>query len=540
MASTYSTRGRLEKQGSGENSSTWGTKLNTVIDLIDEWSGGYVSVAATDGGTKTLSANLGASDESRQKVINITGSLSGTSLITVPDEEGFWIVLNSTSGGQTVTFKTVSGTGVNLTAAKYTLVYSDGTNCIGITLANLAGLVDMDGGELILDADADTSLTADTDDVLDLRMKGADLYRWDGDAASPVNGMKWTATASGSASIMEAYGSDTNIDAEVRSKGSGDVVLADDSGNEILVAADVASAVNELTVTNAAAGDPLFIGPTGGDTNIDFELRSKGTGDVILADVAGNEILVAADVASAVNELTVTNAAAGSPILLNATGGDTNIGVTITPKGSGVVILDGLTFPAADGSANQIVKTNGSGVLSFVTAKGRSTLISETTISSGTSVEQITAKFSATYDYYIMEWLKIYPTTNDKDIRLRFLSGSTTSITAGYEYYGHAVEASGGAPRAEAGQAAYIELSDEGVSNTAANNGCNGTMIIYNPYVAGPVSFNYHTVSAYSGGGPITFRAEGFEFDGTVRTGVEFYAESGNLEGGVVRIWGVN
>ena len=46
---------------------------------------------------------------------------------------------------------------------------------------------------------------------------------------------------------------------------------------------------------------------------------------------------------------------------------DTNGNITITPNGTGSVVIDGLTHPQADGSANQLLKTNGSGVLSFVT-----------------------------------------------------------------------------------------------------------------------------------------------------------------------------
>lgn len=39
------------------------------------------------------------------------------------------------------------------------------------------GSVDMNGAELILDADADTSITADTDDQIDIRISGADDFR---------------------------------------------------------------------------------------------------------------------------------------------------------------------------------------------------------------------------------------------------------------------------------------------------------------------------------------------------------------------------
>ena len=41
--------------------------------------------------------------------------------------------------------------------------------------------------------------------------------------------------------------------------------------------------------------------------------------------------------------------------------------ITITPNGSGDVILDGLKYPQADGSANQFLKTDGNAQLSFAT-----------------------------------------------------------------------------------------------------------------------------------------------------------------------------
>ena len=51
-------------------------------------------------------------------------------------------------------------------------------------------------------------------------------------------------------------------------------------------------------------------------------------------DANGNELLLVTATGSAVNELTLANAATGNPPILSATGGDTNIGITLTPKGS--------------------------------------------------------------------------------------------------------------------------------------------------------------------------------------------------------------
>ena len=44
-----------------------------------------------------------------------------------------------------------------------------------------------------------------------------------------------------------------------------------------------------------------------------------------------------------------------------------NRDINVTPNGSGSVVLDGLSYPQADGSAGQFLKTDGSGQLSFGT-----------------------------------------------------------------------------------------------------------------------------------------------------------------------------
>ena len=44
---------------------------------------------------------------------------------------------------------------------------------------------------------------------------------------------------------------------------------------------------------------------------------------------------------------------------------DTNGNLSLTPNGTGNLILDGLNFPQADGIADYFIKTNGSAQLSF-------------------------------------------------------------------------------------------------------------------------------------------------------------------------------
>jgi len=159
--------------------------------------------------------------------------------------------------------------------------------------------------------------------------------------------------------------------------------INDVNGNELLYLVATASAVNELNLANAATGNAPSLTATGGDANVGIELTPKGTGRTTVTqltttsprvltainDTNGNELIGITATASAVNEITVANAATGNNPVISATGGDTNVGITLTPKGTGAVKLSGLSYPTADGSAGQAIVTNGSGTLSFATAR---------------------------------------------------------------------------------------------------------------------------------------------------------------------------
>lgn len=58
--------------------------------------------------------------------------------------------------------------------------------------------------------------------------------------------------------------------------------IRDSSDNELVKFAKTALAVNEVTVTNAATGNGPTVSATGGDTNIDLNFVTKGTGKLKL------------------------------------------------------------------------------------------------------------------------------------------------------------------------------------------------------------------------------------------------------------------
>lgn len=62
-----------------------------------------------------------------------------------------------------------------------------------------------------------------------------------------------------------------------------------------------------------------------------------GDGGILVEDDNGNAIIVCGSVASAVNHLKVTNAATGNDVIVEVIGTDTDIGIVLTPKGTGII-----------------------------------------------------------------------------------------------------------------------------------------------------------------------------------------------------------
>ena len=132
MASTYTDLG-IELMATGENAGTWGTKTNANLNLVEQLTGGYVSVSIAGGaGTQGLDIDDGAlTGEAQNRVIEFTGTISGNRIITVPvNTENFYFIKNNTSGSYTVQLKAASGSGATITWATgnkgWKVVYFDG------------------------------------------------------------------------------------------------------------------------------------------------------------------------------------------------------------------------------------------------------------------------------------------------------------------------------------------------------------------------------------------------------------------------------
>ena len=231
---TYVNDLRLKEITTGDESGTWGTSTNTNLELIAEAFSYGTEAITTNADTHTTTVADGATDPGRSLYLKYTGTLDSACTITLGPNtiSKVWIIENATSGSQNIIIKQGSGTTVTIAADAVKVVYSDGAGsgasvvdafqdvALGgtptaatmtitssltadaliastslktplieftdgddaITIADggnitIGGTLDMNANELILDADADTSITADTDDQIDFKVGGTDRIK---------------------------------------------------------------------------------------------------------------------------------------------------------------------------------------------------------------------------------------------------------------------------------------------------------------------------------------------------------------------------
>jgi len=223
MANSTSSFLKLTVQATGENSGTWGQITNTNLLIVEQAIAGFEAVAlnATTGATLTVSN--GAVSNGKNAVLKLTGTITTNVNVVVPVVEKVYIVDNATSGAYSVTVKTTSGSGVVWAAAdKGTkMVYGDGTDIVDTAFTELS-------------SDFSPQLSADLD------TNGQNIII---DNTKSIN---------------------------------------DENGNEQIKFATTGSAVNEISVTNAATSNSPSVSATGGDSNIDLTISPKGIGRVTL------------------------------------------------------------------------------------------------------------------------------------------------------------------------------------------------------------------------------------------------------------------
>jgi hypothetical protein len=222
MASSYSTDLKLEIQVTGENAGTWGDITNTNLVILQQAIAGYSGISIAGGvGNTDLTFSNGLTSNGKNAVLELTGTITGNRTVTITTASGVtnkvYVIRNSTVGAFTVTVKVEGQTGFTFSATDKStkILYLNGTD-----------VVDSNIGELSNDFTPTLAANLSTN------------------AKNII--------------VASTYG------------------IIDENANEQIKFSTTASATNEITIANAAAGGNPVISATGGDTNVGLTLTPKG------------------------------------------------------------------------------------------------------------------------------------------------------------------------------------------------------------------------------------------------------------------------
>jgi hypothetical protein len=209
-----------------------------------------------------------------------------------------------------------------------------------------------------------------------------------------------TGAITGSGPTISAQGSDTNINLNLTTKGTGLLSVNTGGGTQFRVV-NTSSAVNYFQVNGGATGVQPGLRAEGSDTNIGTAFTTKGTGSHFFSTNGFAQTqFVVAHTASAVNYLQVTGSATGTRTAISAQGTDTNISIDLTPKGSGAVVLGGniLIGGSTDNGTDKLQVT---GSASISTALGVTGPIKQSQISVNGNSATTTLDFNTSGNFYI-------------------------------------------------------------------------------------------------------------------------------------------
>jgi len=127
--STPTTSLLLQEINTGDQSGTWGTSVNTNMQLIDDSIAGVSSITFNGSNNYTLSNINYASDEARKMVIIANGSPGSFNQIVAPLVTKLYVVINRTNVAITIGATTGATVSIPYTStASAMIVYCDGTN----------------------------------------------------------------------------------------------------------------------------------------------------------------------------------------------------------------------------------------------------------------------------------------------------------------------------------------------------------------------------------------------------------------------------
>ena len=214
------------------------------------------------------------------------------------------------TGGTQITFTTAPASGASIFIVEI-------SGAVGAPMNR-----DINGDELILDADGDTSITADTDDQIDIKIAGADDFQFSANAMNVLSGSTLT------------------ID-------SGATITNSGTASGFGVALDDVSTGDAASTLATSAGD-ITIDAQGSDTDIIFK-GTDGASDTTFLTLDGSDLGTAT-----FNGRILTAQDGDGTTCAISSSNDTNTGINFRP-GSNANQIDILT----DGTTRLRIRDNG-------------------------------------------------------------------------------------------------------------------------------------------------------------------------------------
>lgn len=263
MASTYSPNLRLELIGTGEQQGTWGTTTNTNLGtLLEQAICGYASITVSDVGDTTLTTVDGGSDQSRNMVLNLTGTITGARDVICPAIQKLYVVKNATTGGYPITFKVSTQTGVTVPNGGTVFLYVDGQDAKAIT------------GSIASQSSNNVSITGGViTGITDLAIADGGTGASTAAGARTNLGLGTLATQNGtfSGTSSGTNTGDQNIFQTISVAGQSDVI-ADSTSDTLTLAAG-----SGISITTNATSDTVTISATGSGGTVSSVDVSGGT-----------------------------------------------------------------------------------------------------------------------------------------------------------------------------------------------------------------------------------------------------------------------
>ena len=136
MPSSPSSSIRIELQAAGENLNTWGTRLNTALQMLEAAGQGITSHTLT--ANKSLTYTNYTLTDGTDYVQKIVSASDGSYELELGGFERSYVIWNDSGFSQTITCSG-GGTSVSVADGEIVFVYCDGTNVVRENKNNIAG-----------------------------------------------------------------------------------------------------------------------------------------------------------------------------------------------------------------------------------------------------------------------------------------------------------------------------------------------------------------------------------------------------------------